>query len=376
LSAACGAGGKARQPAGDAKAIKIGVNAEMTGLVSSFGVSSTNAMKLAAKQINAKGGALGKQLQLIFADNKSEPSEAALATTKLAAQDKVVAILGPLISSTTLASTKIAQDSKIPLLTPSATNPAVTVQNGKTLDYVFRGCFIDDFMGGIMADFAANSLKAKTAALYIDSSSDLSKSTADIFEASFVKGGGKIVAREAYLSRDTDFKSALTKLKASSPDVVFVPGNYQEAAMIVKQARELDLAQPIVGVDAWDSPKLFEIGGAKALNNTYYPGHYSPDDSSPEVQQFVKDYQAEYGAVPDTQAVLGYDSVFMLFDAIKRAGSESPEKIKDALAATKNLRLVSGVITLDSSHNPIKGAVINENKDGKVTFKERIDPKP
>ncbi|MDR2006202.1 MAG: ABC transporter substrate-binding protein, partial [Acidaminococcales bacterium] len=185
----------------------------------------------------------------------------------------------------------------------------------------------------------------------------------------------KIVAREAYLAKDTDFKATLTKIKAAKPDVIFVPGNYQEAGMIVKQARELDLAQPIVGVDAWDSPKLFEIGGARALNNTYYPGHFSADDTSPAVQKFVKEYKDEYGIVPDTQAVLGYDSVFVLLDAIKRAGSDNPEKIRDALAATKDLRTVSGVITLDASHNPIKGAVINENKDGKVTFKERVDPK-
>ena len=372
----CGGEQKKEQPkAEENKVIKIGVNAEMTGLVSSFGISSTNGMKLAVNQINAAGGVNGKQIQLIFADNKSESSEAAAAMTKLVSQDKVTAVLGPLISSTTLACTKIAQDNKIPLLTPSATNPAVTVKDGKTLDYIFRGCFVDDFMGSVMANFAASSLKAKTAAIYIDSSSDLSKSTGKVFEEAFTKAGGKIVSQEAFLSKDTDFKSTLTKIKATNPDVIFAPGNYQEAAMIVKQARELDINIPIVGVDAWDSPKLFEIAGAAALNNTYYPGHYSPDDTSAAVQKFVKEYQAEYKIIPDTQAALGYDSVLVMVDALKRAGSEDPAKIKDALAATKDLQVVSGVITMDDTHTPIKGAVIVENKDGKPVFKERFDPK-
>ena len=372
----CGGEQKKEQPKAEAnKVIKIGVNAEMTGLVSSFGVSSTNGMKLAANQINAAGGINGKQIQFIFADNKSESSEAAAAMTKLVSQDKVAVVLGPLISSTTLACTKIAQDNKIPLLTPSATNPAVTVIDGKTLDYVFRGCFIDDFMGSIMASFSANSLKAKTAAIYIDSSSDLSKSTGKVFEEAFIKNGGKVVSQEAFLSKDTDFKSTLTKIKATNPDVIFAPANYQEAAMIVKQARELDINVPIVGVDAWDSPKLFEIAGATALNNTYYPAHYSPDDTSAAVQKFVKEYQAEYKIIPDTQAALGYDSVLVMADALKRAGSEDSAKIRDALASTKELKVVSGVITMDATHTPIKGAVIIENKDGKMIFKERFDPK-
>jgi branched-chain amino acid transport system substrate-binding protein len=368
LAAACG--GKTAQP----PTIKIGVNSEMTGLVSSFGVSSANGINLAIKEVNAQGGVLGKPLQPVFADNKSEPAEAALAATKLIAQDKVPVVLGPLISSTALACAKIAENSKIPMLTPSATNPAVTVQDGKTLAYVFRSCFIDDFMGALMANFAADSLRSKAAALYIDDSSDLAKSMGGIFEDSFVRKGGKIAAREAYLAKDTDFRATLTKIKGMGADVIFVPGNYQEVGMIVRQARELDLKQPIIGVDAWDSPKLFEIAGAEALNDTYYPGHCSPDDPNPAVQKFVKDYKDAWGIVPDVQAMLGYDAVLVLADAIKRAKSAEPEKIREALSATKNLQVLTGIITLDAKHNPIKGAVINENKDGKVIFKERIEP--
>ena len=358
-----------------ANIIKIGVNAEMTGPVATFGISSTNAMKLAVKQINAAGGINGKKIELIFADNKSEPAEAAAATTKLIAQDKVKAILGPLISSTTLACTKIAQDSKIPLLTPSATNPLVTEKDGKVNSYVFRGCFIDDFMGSVMAEFASKNINAKTAAVYVDSSSDFSKGLGKVFVDTFAKNNGKIVSQEAFLAKDTDFKATLTKIKATAPEVIFIPANYQEVAMIIKQARELDINVPFVGVDAWDSPKLFEIAGNVALNNTYYASHFSPEDTDPLVQKFVNDYKAEYGVVPDAQAILGYDSVLLLADAIKRAGSDDPDKIKDALATTKDLRVAAGTITMDSHHNPIKPAIINENKDGKVVFKDKITPK-
>ncbi len=355
--------------------IKLGVNAELTGPVSTFGISSTNAMKLAVKQINANGGVNGKKIQLVFADNKSEPSEAAAALTKLITQDKVVAVLGPLVSSSTLACTKIAQDYKIPLLTPAATNPAVTVVNGKVVDYVFRSCFIDPFMGSVMANFATDSLKAKTAAIYVDSSSDFSKGLGQVFEESFIKNGGTIVSREAFLAKDTDFKATLTKIKSTNPDTIFIPAYYQEVGMIVKQARELDMKNSFLGVDAWDSPKLFEIAGAKALNNTYYAAHYSVDDTDKDVQNFVKAYKEEYKEIPDTQAALGYDCVLVMVDAIKRAGSEDPEKIRAALASTKGLKVATGVISMDANHNPIKGAIINENKDGKVTFKEKVNPK-
>lgn len=354
--------------------IKIGVNAELTGPVSSFGVSSTNGMKLAVKQINAAGGINGKKLELVLADNKSEPSEAAVAFTKLVTQDKVVAVLGPLISSTSLACTKIAQEHKIPMLTPSATNPVVTFNNGQVLDYVFRSCFIDDFMGSIMANFALESLNVKSAVILVDSSSDFSKGLAVVFEETFTANGGKILGKEAFLAKDTDFKATLTKIKALNPEVIFIPANYQEVGMIIKQARELEIDIPFVGVDAWDSPKLFEIAGNEALNNTYYPGHFSPDDTDPAVQKFVQEYKEEYGQVPDTQAVLGYDSVLVIADAIKRAGSDEPEKIKEALAITKDLQVVAGIITMDAKHNPVKGAAINENKDGKVTFKQRANP--
>ncbi|MBP1765015.1 MAG: hypothetical protein H6Q65_2073 [Firmicutes bacterium] len=370
LAAGCGGGAKT-----DSAEIKIGGDFEVTGGVANFGKSTMNGIQLAFKDVNAKGGVLGKKIVLVVADNKSEPSEAANAITKLITQDKVVTVLGPVASSNVLAASQIATDNKIPLLTATATASKVTVgDDGKVKDYIFRACFIDPFQGEVMANFAAKSLKVKTAAIYVDNASDYSKGLAQVFEDKFVKNGGKIVASEAFLAKDTDFKSALTKIKAANPDVIFIPAYYQEVGLIVKQARELGITCPMIGTDGWDSPKVVEIAGAAALNNTYFSNHYSPEDKDPNVSNFVEAYKKEYGQVPDALAALGYDAALMLIDAIKRANSAEPAKIKDALAQTKNLQVSTGILTLDASHNPIKSAVVIEMKDGKQTFKEKINP--
>jgi len=369
---AVGCGGTAKT---DSTEIKVGGDFEITGGVANFGKSTVNGIQLAFKEINAKGGVLGKKLVLVLADNKSEPSEAANAITKLITQDKVVTVLGPVASSNVLAASQIATDNKIPLLTATATASKVTVgDDGKVKEYIFRACFIDPFQGEVMANFAAKSLKVKTAAIYVDNASDYSKGLAQVFEEKFIKNGGQIVAKEAFLAKDTDFKSALTKMKASNPDVIFIPAYYQEVGLIVKQARELGMDTPMIGTDGWDSPKVVEIAGAAALNNTYFSNHYSPEDKDPNVVSFVESYKKEYGQVPDALAALGYDAAQMLIDAIKRANSAEPVKIKDALAQTKNLQVSTGILTLDASHNPVKSAVVIELKDGKQTFKEKINP--
>ncbi len=358
-----------------AKEILIGGNFEMTGGIANFGQSTANGVKLAFKEINSKGGIQGKQLKLVVADNKSEPSEAANAITKLITQDKVVAVLGPVASSNVLATVQIGKDNKTPILTATATNPKVTVgDDGKVREYVFRACFIDPFQGTVMANFAAKSLKAKTAAVYVDNSSDYSKGLAEIFEASFIKNGGKIVATEAFLQKDQDFKAALTKMKATNPDVIFIPAYYQEVGLIVKQARELGMNMPLLGTDGWDSPKLVEIAGAASLNNGFFSNHYSPEDKDPRIQKFVADYKKEYNQVPDALAALGYDAGLMIIDALKRANSTEPAKIKEALANTKNLQVVTGILTLDSKHNPVKSAAVIEMKNGKQLFKEKVNP--
>lgn len=373
LLAGCGGGDKAK-PAVTSNEIKIGGNFELTGGIANFGKQTVNGIQLAFKQANAAGGVLGKQLVLVLADNKSEPAEATGAITKLITQDKVVAVLGPVASSNVLATVQVSQDAKIPVLTATGTNEKITVENGKTRPFAFRSCFIDPFQGRVMANYATNDLKAKTAVIYVDSSSDYSKGLSQSFEATFVQNGGKILSKEAFLQKDQDFKATLTKIKGMNPDTIFIPAYYEEVGKIVKQARELGLTKPLLGTDGWDDPKVVEIAGAAALNNTFFSNHYSSEDKDPNVVKFVEAYKKEYNQDPNALSALGYDSGLLLIDAIKRAGAADPVKIKEALEATKNLQVSTGIITIDSNHNPVKSAVVIEMKEGKQTFKTKVNP--
>ncbi|CUH95793.1 putative secreted protein [Propionispora sp. 2/2-37] len=359
-----------------ADGIKLGANLEMTGGNATFGQSASNGAKLAIKEVNEKGGILGKQVSLIVADNKSEAAEAANAMQKLITQDKVVAVIAPIASSSVIAGAQVNMDNKVLAISPTASNPKVTVDpaTGSVRDFLFRAAFIDPFQGSVMANFASKTLKGKTAAVYIDNSSDYAKGLGQFFKETFEKNGGTIIADEAYLAKDTDFKATLTKIKAANPDVLFVPGYYQEVGMIIKQAREMGLTMPILGGDGWDSAKLPEIAGAQALNNTFFANHYSPDDNSPAIKNFVAAYQKEYGQVPDAFAALSYDATMMVLEAIKRANSLDTVAIKDELAKTRDYPAVSGSITLNETHDAVKSAVIIEMKDGKQTFREKINP--
>ncbi len=356
--------------------IKIGLLNEMTGGNATMGTSSANGAKMAIKEANAKGGVLGKQIQAVVADNKSEPSEAANAMTKLATQDKVVAITGMFASSNAIAASSVAESAKVPFLAVGATNPKVTVdeKTNKVKDYTFRVCFIDPFQGTVGANFVLNTLKLKKTVMLVDSSSDYSKGLAAFFKDAFTKGGGTVLGEEAYLQKDQDFKTILTKVKALNAEVLYVPGYYEEVGKIVKQARELGINIPIVGGDGWDSPKLVEIGTAAALNNTYFTNHYSVDDTSAASKAFVEAYKKEYGQAPDAMSVLGYDAANVLIDAIKRANSTEPAKIREALAATKDFVTVTGSTTLNATHDAVKNAVIIEMKDGKQMFKATVKP--
>ena len=358
------------------KEIKIGLLNEMTGGNATIGTAAANGAKFAIKEINANGGLLGKQIKAVVADNKSEPSEAANAMTKLLTQDKVVAVTGTFSSSNAIAAASVAEANKSPYLVAGATNPKVTVDE-KTKNvkkYIYRVCFIDPFQGTVAANFAAKDLKVKKAAMLVDNSSDYSKGLAEFFEAALVKEGGEIVANEAYLQKDTDFKATLTKIKSKGAEVLYVPGYYEEVGKIVKQAREMGITVPIIGADGWDSPKLVEIASAAALNNTYFTNHYSVEDTSPKAQAFVEAYTKEYGQKPEALAVLGYDAVYVLADAIKRANSTDSAKIIEALAETKDFPAISGVTTINKTHDADKNAVVIEMKDGKQVFKTSIKP--
>ena len=352
--------------------IKIGANFEMTGNVANYGSATLDGLKLAIKEANDAGGVNGKKINLVTVDNKSEASEAVNAATKLISDDKVKVIVGPAVTANVMAESQVANDNKIPVIAPDATSPSVTVENGQVKPFIFRSCFIDPQQGNVMAAFATKTLKAKTAVIYIDSSSDYSKSLGQVFKEKFEAAGGKVVMEEAFLAKDQDFKATLTKIKTANADVIFIPAYYEEVGKIVKQARELGITQPLLGTDGWDDTKVVDIAGADALNNTFFSSHYSEKDK--DVQGFIEAFTKEYNHAPNVFAALGYDAGKMLIDAIKRAGSDDPEKIQKALEETKDLQVGTGKITIDKNHNPIKSAVILEMKNGEKEMKAKIAP--
>lgn len=374
MSALTGCGGGSKGADGDT--IKVGGLLEMTGGSASFGISGKNGIDLALKKINEKGVLGGKKLSLVVADTKSEASEATNGMQKLISQDKVVAVIGPNQSSAVIASGAINNGAKVVDITPMGTNPDVTVdpKTKQVKPYSFRTCFIDPFQGTVMASFASNELKVKRAAIYIDNTSDYAKGLAQFFKENFVKNGGQVVIEEAYLQKDTDFKSTLTKIKAAKPDFIYIPGYYQEVGLIVKQAREMGINVPMAGGDGWDSAKLPEIAGKAALENTFFSSLYSPDDTSDLNKEFVAEYKKAYNTNPDVFAALAYDSALLVAKAIEDAGSADPAKIGEAMAKIKGFKGVSGEVTFNEQHNPIKSAVIIEHKDGKQTFKAKVNP--
>lgn len=377
VMAGCNGGEKDQEGTGSkdgSETIKVGVNLELSGAVASYGQSLEEGLDLAIEEIN-KEGIDGKKIELVKVDNKSEAAEATNGAIKLASQDKVVAIIGAATSTNTLAQVQVAQDNKIPLITPTGTNPTVTYDKGKLNDYIYRTCFIDPFQGTVAANFATEELGVKNAAILIDSSSDYAKGLADSFKGSFEKKGGKVVGEEAYVAKDTDFRAILTRIKSKNPELVFLPGYYEEVGLILKQARELGLDVPFVGGDGWDSPKLVEIAGAKALDNTFITNHYSSGDEDESIQAFVKAFKAKYSdKSPDAFNALGYDTGYFLADAIERAGEADPAKIQKALAETKDLALVSGTMTLDEKHNPVKSATILKYENGEQKFEVKVNP--
>jgi branched-chain amino acid transport system substrate-binding protein len=352
-----------------AQTIKIGGIGPVTGEAATFGVSTKQGIELAVAEWNAKGGVLGKKIQLVFADDKGDPAEGATVYTKLIQQDQVAAIVGTVMSKVTLAGAPICQAAKIPMISPTSTNEKVT-QVG---DYIFRACFIDPFQGTVGAKFSYKDLKARNAAVIFDVGNDYSKGLAENFKKSFEALGGKIVAYEGHPSGTIDFKAQLTKIVQAKPDVIYVPDYYQDVAPIAVQARDLGYKGPLVGGDGWDSPDLFKLGGT-AVNNGFFTNHYAPDSTTPQVVNFVKNYKAKYaGATPDALAALAYDATNIMLNAIKVAGSTDGAKIRDALAKT-DLACVSGQVKFDANRNPIKGAVIIEAKDGKQVYRTTVNP--
>ncbi|MCR6545629.1 ABC transporter substrate-binding protein [Dehalobacterium formicoaceticum] len=382
LGAGCGGqeptGNEGENPAnGAGEPVKVGLNFELSGDVATYGGNGVKGIEMAAKEINAKGGVLGgRQIELVKVDNKSDAAEVTNVQTRLLTVENVAATIGPATSTNSLAAIPVAMENEIPLLTPSATADKVTVDEatGKAKEYAFRLCFYDSLQGNIGANFIYNNLGLKKAAVYIDTNSDYSKAIGSVFKKDFTALGGEIIAEENYVKTDQDYKATLTRIKNAKPEVIYLPGYYNNVGLIVKQAREMGITVPFVGADGYDSPDLVKLGGAKNLNNVFFTNHYSSQDTDPKVRAFVEAFKAEYGDVPDAFAAMGYDAMYLMADAINRAGSDDPIAIKDALAATKDFPAVTGTLTMDDKHNPIKSVVILELVDGVPTFKDKIDP--
>ncbi|MBK7992165.1 MAG: ABC transporter substrate-binding protein [Blastocatellia bacterium] len=349
--------------------IKIGQYGSLTGDKATFGQSTKKGIDLALDEANKSGGLLGKQIEMIIEDNRGLQQEATTVVQKLIDKDKVIAVLGEVASTNSIAGGQVCQEKKIPMVSPSSTNPQVT-QVG---DYIFRVCFLDDFQGEVMAKFAANTLKVKKVAILHDNGSDYSKGLSQFFAETFKKLGGEILVDEAYQAADSDFSAQLTKIKGLNPEAIYVPGYYTQVGQIAQQARKTGITVPLMGGDGWDSQTLFDIG-KDALNGCFISNHYTIEDPDPNVQSFITNFKAKFNETPDALAALAYDAARILFDAIKRANSTDPKAIRDALAQTKEFKAVTGVITISPTRDAVKSAVVLEIQNGKYKYRETIKP--
>lgn len=324
---------------------------------------------MAFDEANEKGGVKGKKIRLITLDDQGKQDEAVAVVTRLITQNKVVAVIGEVASGLTEAAAPVAQQNKIPMITPSSTNPKIT----KIGDYIFRVCFIDPFQGNAMAKFAIEKLQVKKVAVFRDKANLYSIGLADAFTESFTKMGGTIVADLSYQEKDIDFKGQLTQIKGKSPEAIFVPGYYSEVGLIARQARDMGITVPLMGGDGWDGPRLHEIG-KQAINGAYYSNHYSTESTEPQVQEFIKKFQAKYNETPDGMAALGYDAAKILVAAMERTAEVTPQAIRDELAKTKDFPGVTGKITLNENRDAVKQAVVVQVENEKRKFVTAISP--
>jgi branched-chain amino acid transport system substrate-binding protein len=356
--------------ASKSKTVKIGGVAPLSGAVAVYGSECKNGVDLAVSEINAAGGVNGQLLEFVCEDDEGDPAKSVNAYKKLVTKDRVRVVIGSLTSGCTIAITNLAQAQKVLQIAPAATASAVTDAG----NYIFRACFIDPFQGKVGGKFAYDNLSTKRAAVLYDIGNDYSVGLAENFVAEYVSLGGKIVAKESYSTGDKDFNAQLTKIKAANPEVVYLPDYYGTVALIAKQLRAQGISTPIVGADGWDG--LTENAGNEVLNG-YYSNHYAEDSDSPAVQKFVKSFKAKYGKAPNSFAALGYDSVYMLKDAMEKAGTNTDvAKIRDAFEATDG-KYVTGHIVFDAKRNPVKSAVmikmVKENGKLSTAYAATVD---
>ena len=374
LIAGIGVGCKKAEVKPTEQVVNLGGIEPMTGGSATFGTGSENGVVMAVEEFNAAGGAMvdgvKTTINYINEDDTGSPEVGASAAQKLINQDKVIGIIGADMSKVTLAIAPIAQAAGVPVISHMSTNEKVTLVG----DYIFRACFIDPFQGTVMANYAYNTLKVKTAAVLYDNGNDYNKGLADYFKAGFEKNGGKVVAYEAFTDEDktVDFKAQLTKIKAAKPEFLYLPNYYAATALQLKQARGMGLNVPAGGGDGEDSPDLVKIGGA-AVEGFVFSTGFSKNDLSPKVQAFVAKYTTKYGAAPDSNGALGYDAAGLFLDAFKTAGSIKGSDIRDAMKNTTFVG-ISGAYKFDENRNPIKAAVILQIKNGQQTFLMTVNP--
>jgi len=369
LAAAMAVAPGCKQQKQNANEILIGEYGSLTGATATFGQSSHEGLELALEQINKSGGVLGKQIRVITEDDRSDANEAVTAVQKLVNSDDVLAVIGEVASKRSLAGGGVCEQYHCPMLSPSSTNPDVTVEGGKVKTYIFRICFTDTFQGRVDGKFGAGQ-GWKKIAMMTNVDEDYSKGLAKSFRAEYTKAG-TIVDEESYGGDTQDFKAQLSRIKQANPDAVYISGYYNEVGLILPQAREIGLGVPFFGGDGWDSPLTLALPAAQG---NFYSDHYSSEERRPEVQEFVKAFQDKYHKTPDAMAVLGYDAMRVMADAVKRAGKADRQAITDALAQTKDFPGASGTITIDTEHNARKPIVFLQVKDHKDTLYKIYPP--
>jgi len=352
----------------EAKEIRIGIVAPITGEAATFGISTRNGTILYFDSVNESGGIDGLMINYTVADDQGDPVAGAAAYNKLIDQDKVSVICGTVMSKVCQAGALIAQSKGVPMVSPTSTNPAVTLVG----DYIFRACFIDSFQGFVAARCAVDTVGARTAAALYDAGNDYTRGLAEVFRAEFSRQGGRIVAFESYAAGTTDFNPQLVKIKKANPDVFFLPNYYDDSGLIARQAREMGITAQLLGSDGWDSPDLIKIAG-DSINGGLFVNHFSPESDLPAAKKFVRDYEAKFGQKPDALGALAYEAAMIIVEAIRKAGSVHPGAIRDALAAT-DMETITGTVRYNENRNPVKSAVILEVKEGKVFYKTSINP--
>ncbi len=349
--------------------IVLGHFASMTGSEATFGISTDEGLRLAFEEANAAGGIKGKKIKLITMDDQGKAEEAAAVATRLIEQEKVLVLIGEVASSRSLAVAPLAQNKKVPMVSPSSTNPKVT----EVGDYIFRTCFIDPFQGTVMAKFAFETQKYKKVAVLRDVKSDYSVGLADFFVTKFKSLGGDVVGDVSYQSGDVDFKAQLTKLKSLNPDAILIPGYYTEVGLIARQARELGYKGTFLGGDGWDSPKLSEIGQS-AVDGAYFSNHFSNESTDPTAVEFMKRFQAKYNKTPDGLSSVAYDAGKIIIKALESAPELTRENIRAELAKIKDFQGATGKISIDSNRNATKSAVVVQVQGKMNKFVTTVNP--